>query len=77
MRSNANANGVHAMNITSHNTAPPEPLAYSIADSVRVSSIGKTKLYALIKAGQLQARRIGGRTLIPAASLRALIDGEA
>ena len=65
------------MNTSSQNTARSEPLAYSIADSVRVSSIGKTKLYALIKAGQLQARRIGGRTLIPAASLRALIDGEA
>ena len=65
------------MNIASHNSASPEPLAYSIADSIRVSSIGKTKLYALIKAGQLQARRIGGRTLIPAASLRALIEGEA
>jgi excisionase family DNA binding protein len=65
------------MNTASQNTASPEPLAYSIADTVRVSSIGKTKLYALIKAGKLQARRIGGRTLIPAASLRALIDGEA
>ena len=59
------------------NTASPEPLAYSIADAIRVSSIGKTKLYSLIKAKKLQARRIGGRTLIPAASLRALIEGEA
>ena len=65
------------MNAASQNAVSPKPLAYSIADTVRVSSIGKTKLYALIKAGRLQARRIGGRTLIPAASLRALIDGEA
>ena len=65
------------MNTTSHNTASPDPLAYSIADSVRVSSIGKTKLYALAKEGRLEMRRIGGRTLIPAASLRALIAGEA
>lgn len=53
-----------------------EPLAYSIADAIRVSSIGKTRLYALIKEGRLEARKIGKRTLIPAASLRALIDGE-
>ena len=59
------------------NTLSPEPLAYSIADAVRVTSIGRTKLYALIGAGQLEVRRIGGRTLIPAASLRALIAGEA
>jgi excisionase family DNA binding protein len=59
------------------NTLSPEPLAYSIADACRVSSIGRTKLYALIGTGQLEARRIGGRTLIPAASLRRLIEGEA
>ena len=55
----------------------PEPLCYSIADACRVTSIGRTKLYALLKTGQLEARRIGGRTLIPAASLRRLIEGEA
>ena len=54
-----------------------EPLAYSIADAIRVSSIGKTRLYALIKEGRLEARKIGKRTLIPANSLRALIEGEA
>ena len=59
------------------NTASHEPLAYSIADAIRVSSIGKTKLYSLIKSNRLEARRIDGRTLIPAASLRRLIDGEA
>ncbi|MFM7377906.1 MAG: helix-turn-helix domain-containing protein [Erythrobacter sp.] len=54
----------------------PEPLAYSVADACRVSSIGRTRLYQLIGEGRLQARKIGKRTLIPAASLRALIDGE-
>ncbi|OYZ08255.1 MAG: excisionase [Novosphingobium sp. 28-62-57] len=61
------------------NTAPAhlEPLAYSIADAVRVSSIGRTRLYALINEGRLEARKIGKRTLIPAASLRRLIEGDA
>lgn len=54
-----------------------EPLAYSIADAVRVTSIGRTRIYGLIAEGSLEARRIGGRTIIPAASLRRLIDGEA
>lgn len=54
----------------------PEPLAYSIADACKVSSIGKTRLYSLIAEGRLEARKIGKRTLIPAASLRALIEGE-
>lgn len=54
-----------------------EPLAYSVSDAIRVSSIGKTRLYALIKEGRLEARKLGKRTLIPAASLRALINGDA
>lgn len=55
----------------------PEPLAYSIADAVRVSSIGRTRIFGLIKAGQLEARKVGRRTVIPAASLRALVGGGA
>ncbi len=55
----------------------PTPLAYSIADAVRVSSLGRTTIYGHIAAGRLKSVRVGGRTLIPAASLRALIDGEA
>lgn len=55
----------------------PEPLAYSIADACRVSSIGRTRLYQLIGEGRLEARKLGRRTLIPASSLRALIAGEA
>ncbi len=55
----------------------PEPLAYSVKDAVRVTSIGKTRLYQLISEGRLEVRRIGSRTLIPAESLRRLIAGEA
>ncbi|MFN3991158.1 MAG: helix-turn-helix domain-containing protein [Erythrobacter sp.] len=55
----------------------PAPLAYSVSDACRVSSIGRTRLYQLIGEGRLEARKIGRRTLIPAASLRALIEGEA
>lgn len=54
-----------------------EPIAYSIADACRVTSIGRTRLYQLISEGRLEARKIGKRTLIPAASLRRLIDGKA
>lgn len=60
-----------------HSEIQPQPLAYSVADACKVSSIGKTRLYALIAEGRLQSRKVGKRTLIPAASLRALIEGEA
>lgn len=52
-----------------------EPLAYSVADACRVTSIGRTRLYELIAQGKLETRKIGKRTLIPAASLRALVEG--
>lgn len=53
-----------------------QPLAYSISDACRITSIGRTRLYALIAEGRLEVRKIGRRTLIPATSLRALIDGQ-
>jgi excisionase family DNA binding protein len=51
-------------------------LAYSIKEACQASSLGKTTIYAHISAGHLRAVRIGGRTVIPAESLRALINGE-
>ena len=51
-------------------------LAYSIKEACQASSLGKTTIYAHIAAGRLKAIRIGGRTVIPADSLHALINGE-
>lgn len=53
-----------------------EPLAYSVSEACRVSSLGRTRIYQLIGEGRLEVRKIGKRTLIPAASLRALIEGQ-
>ena len=55
-------------------TLAPEPLAYTVNDACKVSSIGRTRLYELIKEGKLEARKIGRRTLILAVSLRRLIE---
>jgi hypothetical protein len=54
-------------------------LAYSIKDACRVSSLGRTKIYSMLAdpACSLNAVRIGGRTVIPAESLHALLAGEA
>jgi excisionase family DNA binding protein len=53
----------------------PEKLTFTISEAVSSTGIGRTKLYALIKEGQLETRKLGKRTLIPAPSLRALVDG--
>ncbi len=52
-------------------------LAYSIKEACRTSSLGRSTLYAHIAAGRLRVVRVGGRTIIPAESLQALIAGEA
>jgi excisionase family DNA binding protein len=49
------------------------PIAYRIDDLVRVSGIGRTKIYEALKAGQLRAHKSGKRTLIPAESARDFI----
>ena len=54
-----------------------EPLAYSVKEACRVSSLGRTRIYQLIGEGRLEVRKIGKRSLIPAASLRALVAGPA
>ncbi|RXG83813.1 helix-turn-helix domain-containing protein [Bradyrhizobium zhanjiangense] len=48
-------------------------LAYSIVEACDLLSIGRTTLYQLIKAGDLQTRKVGRRTLIPAKSLDSFI----
>ena len=55
----------------------PPKLAYSIKEACQASSLGRTTIYSHISAGRLRGNRIGGRVVIPAESLHALIAGEA
>jgi excisionase family DNA binding protein len=55
-------------------TIPAEPLAYRISDACRVIGIGRTSLYELAADGKLSMIKVAGRTLVPASSLRALIE---
>ena len=52
-------------------------IAYSIREACEASSLGRTKIYALLAdpKSPLTAVRIGGRTVIPADSLHDLISG--
>lgn len=49
-------------------------LAYSIPEAAAAVSIGRSKVYALIAEGRLETRKIGKRTVIPAASLAKLLE---
>ena len=54
-----------------------QEIGYSIREACHASSLGRTTLYNHISAGRLRAVRVGGRTIIPAEALHALIAGEA
>lgn len=54
----------------------PPKVGYSIREACRATSLGRTTLYAHIAAGRLRATRVGGRTIIPAEALHALISGQ-
>lgn len=54
----------------------PQKLAYSIKEACAASSLGRTTIYDHIAAGRLRVTRIGGRTIIPAEALLALINGQ-
>ena len=52
-----------------------EVLAHTITDATKISGVGRTMLYEAIGRGDIEARKAGKRTLIPAESLRAFVAG--
>ncbi len=51
----------------------PAPLSYTLNDAVAVSGLSRATLYRHGKAGRLRLVKVGGRTLVDAASLRVLV----
>lgn len=54
--------------------ADPSPIAYSVADAVKVSGIGRTTLYALMGSGILPSVKMGSRRLIRRLDLDQLLS---
>ncbi len=48
-------------------------LAFSVKDACRAVGCGRTTLYSLISSGKIEARALGGRTIIPAESLQSFV----
>jgi excisionase family DNA binding protein len=49
-----------------------EPLAVSINSAANALGVGRSSVYCLIKAGKLEAIKIGRRTLLTTASIKRL-----
>ena len=50
-----------------------EPLAVRIPDAVRMTGIGRSKLYELIASGDLETIKVGRCTLVTIDALKALL----
>ncbi len=55
-------------------TKPYLPLAVSVNEACRMTSLGRTKLYAMMSAGDLPYRKIGSRTIILTADIKKLLN---
>ncbi|HEX8535558.1 MAG TPA: helix-turn-helix domain-containing protein [Allosphingosinicella sp.] len=60
--------------ISTGTSASPEPLAVRIADACRLTGIGRSKLYELVGAGEIEVIKVGAITLVPMNSLRLFIQ---
>ena len=55
-------------------STPTTPLCYSPLQAAKLLNIGRTTLFALLGRGEIKARKLGTRTLIPATELSRYID---
>ena len=51
-----------------------EPICVKVNDAARMIGVGRTKLYELIAAGEVDVVKLGKSTRVTTASLRALIQ---
>lgn len=56
--------------------APLMPISVRVPGAVRMTGISRTKLYELIKAGDIEVIKLGAVTLIPVASLARFIESQ-
>lgn len=57
-------------------TAPPpvEPICVKVNDAARMIGVGRTKLYELIAAGEVDVVKLGKSTRVTTASLKSLVE---
>ena len=56
---------------------PPMPITVRVREACRLTGIGRSKLYELIAAGELEIIKVGTITLVPVASLTRFVQRKA
>lgn len=66
---------VENLQLSNANEFTPDKLLYSVSETSRILSLGRTKTYELISDRTLESVRIGSRRLIRASSIEAVANG--
>lgn len=66
---------MYAAMINRHKETKMTRLTLSIQEAIDATGIGRTKLYEILKSGQLPAKKLGKRTLILSADVEAFLSG--
>lgn len=69
----AQTNGRPTLAMFATKPLPLEPLTVRIPVAVQLTGIGRSKLYQLIAAGEVETVKVGASTLVSVASLRQLV----
>ncbi|MGO9427560.1 excisionase family DNA-binding protein [Rhodoblastus sp.] len=56
------------------NDTPIDPVTVTIPTAIKLSGLGRTKLYELLAKQEIESVRVGTRRLINFASLKALLE---
>lgn len=57
-----------------HQHGDLSPITLRIADACRVTGIGRSKFYELIKVGEIEVIKVGAITLVPMSGIHALLE---
>lgn len=52
----------------------PRPITVRIPEACRITGIGRSKLYELIKAGDIPTIKVGSMTLVPVKGLERFLE---
>ncbi len=61
--------------LTELDALPADPISVRVSMAVRLTGIGRSTLYELIKSGEIETVKIGRSTLIPYRCLKKLVRG--
>lgn len=51
-----------------------EPISVRIPEAVRITGLSRSRIYQLIRSGEIEAAKVGRQTVVIVASLRALLS---